>query len=100
MACETSPSPIFGGCSQSYGKKQEEEMMKQINDTGNRKHSAEKSVNALFQDKTSSSNSQIVHFGSIKKHRLQLSRNLRDSPGFLEFVPGPGTLRKLSRKSV
>ena len=23
-------------------------------------------------------------------HRLQLSRNLRDSPGFLEFVPGPG----------
>ena len=23
-------------------------------------------------------------------HRLQLSRNLRDSPGFVEFVPGPG----------
>ena len=42
-------------------------MMKQINDTRNRKHSAEKSVNALFQDKTSSSNSQIVHFGSIKR---------------------------------
>ena len=32
-------------------------------------------------------------------HRLQLSRNLQDSPGFLQFVPGPGTLRKLSRKS-
>ena len=31
------------------------------------------------------------------QHRLQLSQNLRDSPGFLEFVPGPGTLRKLSR---
>ena len=25
-------------------------------------------------------------------HRLQLSRNLRDSPGFLEFVLDPGTL--------
>ena len=22
-------------------------------------------------------------------HRLQLSRNLRDSPGFVDFVPGP-----------
>ena len=28
------------------------------------------------------------------------ARNLRDSPGFLEFVPGPGTLRELSRKSA
>jgi len=33
-------------------------------------------------------------------HRLQLSRNLWDSPGFLEFVPDPGTLRKLSQKSA
>jgi len=47
-------------------------------------------------------------------HRLQLSQNLRDIPGFLEFVPNPvrdipgflefvpnpGTLRKLSWKSA
>ena len=32
-------------------------------------------------------------------HRLQLSRNLRESPDFLEFVPGPGMLHKLSWKS-
>ena len=31
-------------------------------------------------------------------HRLQLSRNLRDSPGFFEFVPGPGETYSLSRK--
>ena len=30
-------------------------------------------------------------------HRLQLPRNLWDSPGFLEFVPGPRTLNKLFR---
>ena len=30
-------------------------------------------------------------------HRLQLSRNLRDSPGFVDFVPGPGRLYYLSR---
>jgi len=34
------------------------------------------------------------------RHRLQLSRNLQDSTGFLEFVPGPRMLRKLSRKSA
>ena len=38
--------------------------------------------------------------GLCNPNRLQLSRNLRDSPGFLEFVPGPGTLRQLSRKSA
>ena len=32
------------------------------------------------------------------KHRLQLSQILQDSPGFLEFVPGPRMLCKLSRK--
>ena len=31
-------------------------------------------------------------------HRLQLSRNLRDSPGFLALVPGPGRPYSLSRK--
>ena len=31
-------------------------------------------------------------------HRLQLSRNLRDSPGFVDFVPGPGGPSYLSRK--
>ena len=31
-------------------------------------------------------------------HRLQLSRNLRDSPGFVDFVPGPGGSSYLSRK--
>ena len=35
----------------------------------------------------------------LSPHRLQPSRNFRDSPGFLEFVPGPGMLRKLARKS-
>ena len=35
----------------------------------------------------------VQHLKSLH-HRLRLlmSRNLRDSPGFLEFVPGPGTL--------
>ena len=31
-------------------------------------------------------------------HRLQLSRNLWDSPGFVDFVPGPGGPSYLSRK--
>ena len=31
-------------------------------------------------------------------HRLQLSRNLRDSPGFVDFVPGTGGPSYLSRK--
>jgi len=42
----------------------------------------------------------IVRIFYTTSHRLQLFRNLRDSPGFLEFVPDPGTLRKLSRKSA
>ena len=36
--------------------------------------------------------------GVLRKHRLQLSRNLRDSPGFLALVPGRGRLYSLSRK--
>ena len=34
---------------------------------------------------------------SQQRHRLQMSRNLRDSPGFVEFVPGPGRLCHNSR---
>ena len=37
---------------------------------------------------TTSLNDEEGTHGAI--HRLQLSRNLRDSPGFVEFVPGPG----------
>ena len=33
-------------------------------------------------------------------HTLQLSWNIRDSPEFLEFVPGLETLRKLAQKSA
>ena len=43
---------------------------------------------------------ECVGMGLEVMHRLQLSRNLWDSPGFLEFVPDPGMLRKLSRKSA
>jgi len=32
------------------------------------------------------------------RHRLQLFRNLRGSPGFLTLVPGPGRPYGLSRK--
>ena len=35
----------------------------------------------------------------IVKNGLEYHGNIRDSPGFLEFVPGPRTLRKLSRKN-
>ena len=35
---------------------------------------------------------------AMQKHRLQLSRNLWDSPGFVDFVPGPGGPSYLSRK--
>ena len=31
-----------------------------------------------------------LDFPDNEHHRLQLSRNLRDSPGFFEIVPGPG----------
>ena len=33
--------------------------------------------------------SASVEDGVTSYHRLQLSRNLRDSPGFVDFVPGP-----------
>ncbi len=33
-----------------------------------------------------------------KSHRLQPSRNVRDRPGFVNFVPGPGRDYYLSRK--
>ena len=36
----------------------------------------------------------------LQHHRLQLSRNLRDSPGFFEIVPGPGKRYYRSRKST
>ena len=42
--------------------------------------------------------SEIISTRTIKNHRLQLSRYLRDSPGFFEFVPGPGETYSLSRK--
>ena len=37
-------------------------------------------------------------YSQVLMHRLQLSRNLRDSPGFVDFVPCPGGPSYLSRK--
>ena len=63
----------------------------------------ESSVTTSFTNPLPTSNtcnaSVLIHSSTDKSHRLQLSRNLRDSPGSLQFVPGPGMLLKLSRKS-
>ena len=54
------------GVIQSYGKKQEEEIMKQINDTGSRKHSAEKSVNASSRTKPHHPTPRLSTLGQSK----------------------------------
>ncbi len=41
--------------------------------------------------------SSLVRVEFPPMHRLQVSRNLRDSPGFSSFVPGPGRPFNLSR---